>query len=248
MRHLQSLNFSLDVLERLGESHEPLGVTQIASALSLNKATVHAILTNLEARGYVMQVSETARYQLWTRAWQLGALAERQIHLKTLARPFLEELTARTGEGSLLSLYSTAGMVMYLDSVPSPDPVRAYVETGAIVPCYCVATGKVLLAHQPQQEIDSVLARLAKHTVHTVTDPAALASQLRGVREQGWAMNLGEYRDNVIGIAAPILNTRRVAIAAIGVSGPAYRITEERLPEIRTAVIHVAASLSAQVA
>lgn len=248
MRYLRSLNSSLDVLERLGCSTAPLGVTQIAESLGLNKATVHAVLTNLEARGYVIQVPETARYQLWTRAWQLGVMAERRIHLKTLARPYLEELTTRTGEGSLLSSYSANGFVLYLDTVPSPDPVRAYVEIGALIPCYCVATGKVLLAHQTDEEVSSVLQQIKPHTSLTVTNHEDLMDQLRIIRNQGWAINLGEYRENVVGIAAPIMNTRREAIAAIGVSGPAYRITENRIEDIKTSVIQIALALSEQVA
>lgn len=232
-RYLRSLNSALDVAEFLGQARQPMGVTEVSEALGINKATVHAILSNLEYRGYVRKNSETLRYCLWTQTWRLGTLAGRQINLKFVARPHLVELTAATGEGSLLSVYSHPARILYLDTVPSPNPVRAYVGTGETAPCHCVATGKIILAFDKDiwREIETN-GHLTRYTDVTITDTTVLAEHLLDIRKRGWAINECEYRSGIIGIAAPIFDLDMNVVAAVGISGPSYRINmneKERL-------------------
>lgn len=226
-RHLKSLNTAIDVLEVLGDAHDAgCRVTDIARRLGIGKATVHGVLSNLEARGFVLRGADAVSYRLGRNLWKLGLIADRQIDLKALSRKHLRDLTEATSESSLLSEYSSVNHVLYLEHVVCSSPVQAYVRMGDLAPAHCVASGLVLLAHQDEAEMERVCAAPLKgYTPLTTTDPDALRRRLAEIRAQGYAINRGEYRADIVGIAAPIFNHEHVAVAAISLSGPAYRFS-----------------------
>lgn len=244
-RVLRSLNFSLDVLELLSAGSEGLNLTAIAGRLGLSNAAVHGILTNLEFRGYVRKSKDDNRYNLGHRIWELGIAAGERIELRKLAEEALLDLTRLTGETSQLSRYCATGDVLYLHKINSPNAVRAYIEEGARAPAYCVATGRVLLAFQPRTEIDSVCeGALVAYTQYTITDPDRLRDELAIVRRQGYAINRGEYRGEIVAVAAPIRDHANAVVAAVSVSGPSYRFSVARAKSFIPAVMKAAESIS----
>ena len=62
--------------------------------------------------------------------------------------------------------------------------------------------------------------------------PSVLRGRLAQVRQQGYATALGEIEEGLNAIAAPIWDAGAAVVAAISVSGPAYRVTPERVPEL----------------
>ncbi|MFX7820791.1 IclR family transcriptional regulator C-terminal domain-containing protein, partial [Acinetobacter baumannii] len=64
-------------------------------------------------------------------------------------------------------------------------------------------------------------------------------------RVQGFAVNKGEWRDSVCGLAAPIRDASGSVIAAVGISGPAERLKPKRLKELVAPVVEAAAVISA---
>ena len=83
-----------------------------------------------------------------------------------------------------------------------------------------------------------------RYTPRTITDPEALRKELRRVREIGYAVNRGEWREAVGGLAAPIFDASRVAIAAIGLSGPTDRLNATRMREWAPLVMAAASAIS----
>jgi DNA-binding IclR family transcriptional regulator len=243
-RHLHSLNTSLDVLELLAEAAEPLSMSDVAARLGLGKATIHGVLSNLEARRYVERANGRGGYRLGQRIWELGVVAGEFMELKNVARQYLVQLTEISGESSQLSEYSD-GYVIYLDRVESPNPVRANIHIGRRAPAHAVATGKALLAFSSDEEIDRVCAGpLLAYTPHTKTDPQALRAELAEVRARGFALNPGEYRGEIIGVAAPVRDHTDAVVAAVSVSGPAYRFPIERATELAPTILDAASEIS----
>lgn len=236
---------SLDVLELLADSLAPLSLGEIATRLGLGKATIHGVLSNLEARRYVERVQGRTGYRLGQRVWELGVAAGEFIELNKVAHEYLLKLTELSGESSQLSEYCSPGEVMYLDRVNSPNPVQAYIQIGRRAPAYCVATGKALLAFQSEVEIERVCAEpLVAYTPKTITDPERLRSDLALVRQRGFALNPGEYRGEIVGVAAPIRDHTDAVVASLSASGPAYRFSVERATELAPAMLETAAEIS----
>jgi len=156
--------------------------------------------------------------------WQIGSQIIRRVDVRNVARPFLEKLAAATFETVHLSLLD-GNHVVYLDKIESPQPVRAYSEIGGSAPAHCVATGKVLLAHQPAEVVAEISRHLKRYTARTIIDSDKFSDELQTIRDCGHAVNKGEWRDRVYGVAARIRDSRTVVVAAIGISGPADRLT-----------------------
>jgi len=231
----------LVLLETLAKSDDPRGVSDIARELSLTKSNTHRLLQTLVAKGYVF--SAAGKYSLSSKMWVLGADAISKLDFKRVALPELEKLAETTSETVHLSIYEK-GQVIYVEKIDSPQPIRAYTKVGGRAPAHCVATGKVLLAFQSEDAIEEVLAHLDPTTPLTITDQAKMRDELVAIRARGYAINRGEWRAEIGGIAAPIFDSQSQPVAALGISGPTARIEDDRVPELAELVKQAAARIS----
>jgi DNA-binding IclR family transcriptional regulator len=148
-----------------------------------------------------------------------------------------------TGESVHLSVLDGTEVV-YVHKVDSPNPVRAYTQIGGRAPAYCVATGKAQLAYSRPAVLNAIATALHPQTTRTVTDADKFFKEMKKVREQNFAINRGEWRDNVFGIASPVMDTRGSVIAAVGISGPATRFRKAVLSDWTQAVVAAATDIS----
>ncbi len=233
----------LRALETIAQAPGPVGATELAKSLNMTKSNAHRVLKTLEAAGYLRRIDSSGRYGLSFRLWELGQRAIAGVSVKVEAQDSMAWLAAQTHETIHLSVLDGED-VIYLDKIESSEPVRAYTTVGGRAPAYAVATGKALLAWQGAKVIDAVAAGLKRHTPTTLADPILLGLELARIREQGFAVNLGEWRESVGGIAAPIRSADGRVDAAIGISGPRQRITPERIAAFATLVIRAATEIS----
>jgi len=233
----------LQVMEALARNPQLCGVSDLARHLGMTKSNVHRLLQTLVACGYVRNMEQSGKYELTLKVWELGAAVLGRLDVKAIASEYMEQLGQLSGETVHLSVLDGVEVV-YIDKVDSPHPVRAYSHVGGRAPAYCVATGKALLAHAPAGLVDRVALDLKSFTSFTIVTPHELKVELERVRQQGYAINRGEWRDGVCGLAAPIRNASGHAIAAIGVSGPADRFRPRSLKQLAPTVISVAQQIS----
>jgi DNA-binding IclR family transcriptional regulator len=151
----------------------------------------------------------------------------------------MNRLLARTRETVHLSVLD-GEEVVYVHKLDSPEPVRAYSEIGGRAPAFCVATGKAMLAWQPTAVLASVASHLRAHTPRTITDPQEYLREMDRIRANGYAVNRGEWRETVWGVAAAIRSAKGSVLAAIGVSGPSARIKPGNIKVIADEVIAAA--------
>ncbi|WP_273887317.1 IclR family transcriptional regulator [Rubrobacter naiadicus] len=243
---VQSLARALDILELLGRAEGELGVTEIGPAVGLPNGTAHRLLATLTRRGYARQVGESRKYTLGPKALVLASAARE--HLGTLARPFLRELMEVSQETSNLAVLDR-NSVVYIDQVPARRMVRMFTEPGNRVPPHATGTGKVLLAYQPEEAVEAILRQsgLPRFTAHTVTDPERLRAELGKIREQGYAVDSEEMEEGVRCLAAPVFGPDDRILAAMSVSGPAGRLSSERVQELVPHIKRICAAFSASI-
>ena len=145
----------------------------------------------------------------------------------------------RTGECAHLAV-PAQGKVMYIDQVESPVTLRVNAQVGTMNPLHCTALGKVLLAYG---DLD-IPSDLAPFTPNTITDPETLRRHLEEIRRLGFAVDDEEFDIGVRCIAVPVFDFRGKAVGAIGISGPATRMTSERMPALTAIVIEIGKALS----
>jgi DNA-binding IclR family transcriptional regulator len=231
----------LQVLEALARSTRPRGVSDLAKQLDLPRSNMHRTLRTLVEAGLVCQ-AEGGAYACTLKLFELGSAVPARSDLAGLADPIMLALSDETRETVHLSALEGSD-VIYLHKIDSTHPVRAYTSVGGRAPAHCVATGKALLAFQPESYLDRYEGALLRFTPKTLADLDALREELREVRRQGFALNRGEWRDSVCGVAAPVFGVGGRAVAALGLSGPASRLTE-RLDEFAAQITAAARELT----
>jgi IclR family KDG regulon transcriptional repressor len=233
----------LRVLEVLALSDKPRGITDLASELRLTKSNMHRTLQTLIAANFV-EMPSPGRYACTLKLFELSSAIMATVNVRQAGEPFMAKLLRETGETVHLSVVDK-GEIIYLHKLDSPHPVRAYSSIGGRAPAYCVASGKALLAHGGE----AALAALGEFPLHaytprTITALDDLRRELQLIRNQGFAVNRGEWRDSVCGLAAIVFDDRGQPCAAIGISGPVERLRPIALRRYRNLVTEAAAGLS----
>lgn len=233
----------LNVLTALVENEEPCALTSLAEQLGLTKSNTHRLLNTLVEQGFATQDGEKGLYRPTLRLWELGARIVSRLDVVSIAREQMPRLAEATGETVHLSMLEGTE-VIYLDKIEGTHAVRSYTRVGARAPAWCVATGKILLAHQTTKEIAALSSRLTRYTARTLTDIDQLRAELDEARNAGIAFNSGEWREDVVGAAAPIRDANGRVIAAIGISGPSQRLTAALLDKYSCIIISVGEAIS----
>jgi DNA-binding IclR family transcriptional regulator len=240
-----TLQKGLRILETLATSRDRLGITDLASQLQLNKSNVHRLVKTLCALDYVTQDADR-RYGASFKLWKLGSSTMSHANVVRLCMATMNDLGQKTGESVHLSVLEGL-RTLYIEKIDSAQSVRAYTERGGNAPLHCVATGKMLLAYNYEALRGPVSRMLQKYTPKTIVSVKALDAEIENIRAVGFATNLGEYRADVGGIAAPICDGDGKLIAAIGISGPLSRLSLRRIKELAPVVVKAAKTASASI-
>jgi DNA-binding IclR family transcriptional regulator len=228
---VQSLDRGLQLLELLGQATEPMSLAQLTERVQVDRSTAHRLLATLVQRGYVSQEAQSRRYRLGLRLVVLSRKALGDLTLRSAARPPMKELVRESGETANLVVL-VGEQAVCIDLEQSPSVLSVTNEVGAVFVLHATAAGKVLLAHRLEAERLARLAAagLSTFTPRTVADLAVLETQLAAIRRQGYAVDDEESHVGVRCIAAPVRDHQAAVVAALSLSGPAARVTLERLP------------------
>lgn len=233
----------LSVLELLSRAERPLNLTQIGLELGMVKSNVHRLMQALLETRFVLKDEESGAYAPSIKLWELGSAVLAKLDLRRHAQQQMEGLMSLTGESVHLSVLD-GGEVVYVHKVDSANSVRAYTQIGGRAPAHCVATGKAQLAYGRISALEEASRRLKAYTERTITDPEQFRREMKKVREQGYALNRAEWRDDVWGIAAPVMDACGSVIAAVGISGPRARFRKSVMADWTQAVVATATDVS----
>jgi DNA-binding IclR family transcriptional regulator len=238
---------AIDILLLFSDERPLFTAEEIAERLGMSRSTTYRYLQGLRAYGLVEEGETNGRFRLGPAIVRLARVARKGMGLPDVALPIMRELTAKTGETSLLT--RRAGQqVICIERVESTHSVRLSYERGNVLPLHAGASANILLAYMTPVEIEAVIASgpLIRFTEHTVTDAEQLHEQLAQIRRQGYSMTDGAVDVGVRGVAAPIRGPENAVLAAISVAGPAFRLNDQRLPEVIAEVCAAAGEISRQ--
>lgn len=232
---VQTIERVSSILDILGQSPHGISIRELSAKIKLPKATTHRLLSSLSYFDYVRQDPKTRNYFLGLKLVELGQLLLSQLDLRKEAEPFLRDLAERAKETVHL-VFLDRNEVVYIDKVETdqnPSGLKMASRVGLRNPAHSCAVGKVLLAHFTEEELESFIKEknLVKRTENTIIDPIQLKEHLKSVRAQGYAIDDEENEKGIRCVAAPIYNEIGKAVAAISISGPAFRITKKLIQE-----------------
>ncbi|HEV2372006.1 MAG TPA: IclR family transcriptional regulator [Streptosporangiaceae bacterium] len=222
----QSAERALALLTSFDESRPELGVTEMAALIGVHKSTASRLAAVLERAGLLARSGR--RFRLGVEVIRLGALALRGFDLVAAMQQAMDRLAQETGETVNLAV-ADGDDILNVAEVPS-----AYILSasggwiGRRTKPHAVANGKVLMAYGAIK----VPKRLERYTAQTVTSRDALETELAAVRRDGYAAAVAELEEGLVAVAAPVFDSAGACVAALSVTGPAYRVKPEALVEL----------------
>lgn len=242
---VKSVSRALDIIHLVSMKKGGLGVTEIANQMDINKSSVYRILSTLVQYGYVEQDEDTGRYKLGYKFLEVSSKLLESIDLRTEASPYLHELEKETNEVIHLVVYDQ-GEVVYIEKLEGTETLRTHSRVGKRAPMHCTSVGKAILANLPSSVVLDIIDRkgLPMHTSQTITDKDLFLNELKNVKKMGYALDLEENEPGISCIAVPIFDHLERVIAAVSVSGPTIRMTDERMKQLQGKMKEIGYKLS----
>jgi DNA-binding IclR family transcriptional regulator len=238
--YIEVLGKTLDILDVFGSSdRRHLSLQEISVATKLSKNTVFRILYTLAERGYILK--ENHSYDLGPKFADLSDTRLPHADLLSVAGPHLDALREQFAETVNLGVLDNVS-IRYVDVRESRARIRLAERVGGSDPLHSTALGKAHLAYLPPGEVRNLMkqAGMQKHTPRTLTTLSGLTVELETVRQLGYAVDREESMPGAFCVAAPVLDSRQLPIAAISISGPTIRFDESKLPAVSQALLKAA--------
>lgn len=242
---VRSLSKAIDILDILSLSGGGLKLGVISERSGYPKSTVHALLSTMRDRGLVTQQDDGC-YVLGIRLFEYGAAVSRGFDIAKVSRPYLERLASLTGANAVISMIDSGGVVSF-DYAASSTGIQIMPEIGVRLPLHATSQGKLMLSLLP----DSKALRLTDKygmqpfTPHTVSDIDTLTRQLIHIREDGYAVEDGEYKIGLRSVSAPVYDSSGEARYILTTIGFFRRTTGEEFLAAVKATVEQAERLSA---
>jgi DNA-binding IclR family transcriptional regulator len=239
---VQSVDRALSILEVLARTGEA-GVTEISAELGVHKSTAFRLMATLESHRLVEQTGDRGRYRLGVGILRLAGATTARLDLVQEARPICRQLAADTGETVNVAVLSD-GSALYLDQVAGSSALQPHNWVGQHIPLHATSNGKVLLSGLDDPELDAVLGAMPTFTEHTITTLPRLRAELERVREQGYAVAVDELEVGLTAVAAPVRNAHGDVVASMSVSGPSFRLGDDRVEKVVAQTVEAADEVS----
>lgn len=244
---VQVLDRALAILQMLSAEGPDLSLGEISTKLELHKSTVHRLIMVLERHKFIERNSINGRLRLGLKLFELGTRAISHLDLRERARPILDRLVLETGETVHLGILDDTE-VLYLEKVEPARSVRMTSSVGRRNPAYCTAMGKAIMAYMPEEQVEAIVRKhgLKALTANTITSFLELKTDLAAIRSRGYSIDNEEIEEGVRCVGCVVRDFSGGPIAAISVSGPAFRLAREKVKGLAQPVIAAAGALSAQ--
>ena len=222
---IQAVSRAIDIL-RCFDGRKELGITEISKAVGLHKSTAAGLVSTLCAERMLEQNEVNGKYRLGLELFRLGKNVNTDLH--ELCHPYLLDLSEAVGETVNMAMLD-GDAVVYIDKIDSPRSMRIVSRIGQRIPFYCTANGKALIARQPKDVIDALLADFKPqiYTEKTIKTADEMRRVLSKSLEDGYACDDEEYETGLICYSVPIVKHEGQPDLAISVSGPAGRMQGE---------------------
>lgn len=244
---VQSLSRALNLLNRLAESDGGLSLSDVAGRTALAISTAHRLLSTLQRENFVRFDPERGVWLIGVQSFVVGSAFLRARELTGIARPLMRELMERSGETVNLAI-EERGEAIYVAQIECRKTMRAIALPGGRAAMHASGVGKAMLAAMSDDEVDRIvkLHGLTTATPRTIATPVWLRAELKAIRTRGFAIDDEENAVGLRCVAAAIFDEHGRPAAALSLSGPTARITDDLLAPFGANVREVAEKITAE--
>ncbi|MBI0028205.1 IclR family transcriptional regulator [Gilliamella sp. B14448G11] len=219
-----AIDKAIAVLDVISNCAAGVTITEIIEATKLNKIIIKKILNTLLDREYVFLDEKSGKYTLGFKSLELGISSLVNVNIVDIAIPHVKSLSNTINETCFLGVYNS-GNVVYLYKSEGNNAIHTSSNLGHMRPAYCTGLGRILLAHQSQDEIERILqSSLPQYTQKTITDSQQLNELLAKVRCENIAYDWEEVEEGLVCVASGIFNYSNEVVAALSIAGPSHRM------------------------
>ena len=219
-----AIDKAIAVLDVISNCAAGVTITDIIEATKLNKIIIKKILNTLLDREYVFLDEKSGKYTLGFKSLELGISSLVNVNIVDIAIPHVKSLSNTINETCFLGVYNS-GNVVYLYKSEGNNAIHTSSNLGHMRPAYCTGLGRILLAHQSQDEIERILqSSLPQYTQKTITDSQQLNELLAKVRCENIAYDWEEVEEGLVCVASGIFNYSNEVVAALSIAGPSHRM------------------------
>jgi IclR family KDG regulon transcriptional repressor len=242
---VKSADRVLDIFELFAEVQESMSLTEISRSLNMPASSTYKLLKNMHARGYLETDRHEKMFYLGHKIFEIGTRYVQKTNLAVEFQQVAERIVDEVNESVFLSIRN-GDKVLYIGEKQSSHPIRFVSHLGMKLPLHATAMGKVLLSSMNSEEAEQLYSNeeLGSLTERTVQHYSELKGQLEQIRNEGLAYSYGEAVQGVRCVAAPIRGSEEQVIAAMSVSIPESRLTEDLWERTKACVSHGARELS----
>ncbi len=230
------------LLEYIG-NNQPVQPADIVKAFGFSRANVHRMISTFMEIGYVEKNEEG--YGLTFKLFKLGSTVPLSCNLRDVSKPVMMELMKVAGENIYLNVL-VEDLVIAIDEIKSSHYLTVNPDATYTYPVHSCASGKILLSGLNPEQLENFTESLSltERTKSTIVDRTLLLEEVKTAGKNGYALELREWSDDLSAIAAPIYDYRQKIVAAISISGPSIRLTDERLQDLRIPLMNAAGRIS----
>lgn len=234
--YVMGLEKGLSIIEAFGLQKSPMTLTQIAEITGHSKASVRRCLLTLSRLGYARL--DGRNFTLEPRSLRLGHAYLSSIQLTRVAQPILELVSERVQESASLAVLDSQDIVFVARAVLR-ESLAFGLSVGSRLPAYCSATGRILLAEKPRDEVEFMLNRMSRPalTPKTQTRVPKIMREIEAARAKGFCQIDEELQVGNRSIAVPIRTGQGKLVASMSLSVASSRMSlkdmvDKLLPEL----------------
>ena len=232
-KSIQVLERCFTIMEEIARQQGETSLNNLHKQLNIPHSTIHRVLSSLIQLGYVEQNMDNGRYRLGLKILPLSGTVLENLDLRKVGKSYLRGLTKELREASHLAVLDH-DEVVFIERTDYQESEKYSSPIGHRASVHATAAGKILLSEMAHQDIIDILRKkgMPAFTIHTVTDVETFIDQLATVRKSGYALDNEEAHLGKKCLAGPVRNHTGRIFAAISITGPAARLTPERIREI----------------
>jgi len=241
---IQSLDRGLTILRAVALSKQPISLGELSELLKIDRSSAFRLAHTLRRRGFLSSPTGRKDYILGPAMWTLSHQYDWSKMLVRVAHQQLKLIANELNETAHLAVREGKS-ALFIDSAHANHVIAVAGQTGELVPLYCTAHGKALLADANEHDLTSQFGPgpLQKYTARSLGNIKALANECVEIKKRGYATDEAEYNEGMRCVAAPIRLTDGSIVGSIGISAPESRFLKSQIPKHAKKICKVAADI-----
>ena len=219
----------MEIVEAVAKAERPLSPADLSYALNIPKPSMHRLLNQLEADGY-LQTSMRGLIMPGNRLHGMALGILYSSRFKAVRQAILTQLTEQIGETCGIAIPNGTDMIYY-DRVQTEWPLQIHLQVGSHTPTWCTASGKLYLSSLPKQRRLKIinLLPMVRYTRNTIIDAQTLETELQQIKKTEVGTDNEEFCDGMVACAVPVLDSSGKLLACLFTHAPVIRKSLDEL-------------------